>query len=81
MTEPLSFEEAEKVGLVAQEECMGGFTPTCREERTPILYRITDGMYAGFIYCKECMIKHLADSTREATLNWYRRMLEKGEMI
>lgn len=80
MTKPLSFEEAEKVGLVAQEGCMGGHTATCREEKSPILYRLTDGMYAGFIYCKDCMLKHLA-SQSEKEYKLYRKMLEKGEMI
>lgn len=70
----LSFEEAERVGLVAQEGCMGG----CMKERRK-LYRITDGTYAGFIYCKECMKNYL--KRHDERVKVYRKMLERGEEI
>jgi hypothetical protein len=76
MTKALSFEEAEKVGLVAQEGCMGG----CQKEARK-LYRLTDGIYAGSIYCKGCMMKHLKALQASGNYEKYRKMLEKGEMI
>ena len=69
----LSFEEAQRVGLIAQECCMGG----CVGRRK--LYRITDGYWAGFIYCKECMKDYL--KRHDEKVEVYRKMLEKGEEI
>lgn len=67
------FNEAKKSGAISPECCNG-----CGNEARR-LHMVVDGTYAGFRYCRPCMMQHLAMEYAWKHRNDLARTVEVGE--